>query len=63
MNIRFFEMLDEKRKDSNLSKLILIGTCGLYTLNRTFQNSEKANGWNLKKLLSSMSKIFDESLS
>ena len=56
-------MLDEKRQDSNLSKLILIGTYGLYTLNCTFQNSEKANGWNLKKLLSSMSKIFDESLS
>lgn len=56
-------MLDEKRQDSNMSKLILIGTYGLYTLNRTFQNSEKANGWNLKKLLSSMSKIFDESLS
>ena len=47
VNLKFLEMLDEKRKDSNLSKLISIGTCGLHTLNLAFQNGENTTGWNL----------------
>ena len=54
-------MLDDKRKDSNLNNLISIGIGGLHTLNCAFENGENATGWNLKKLLSSTSKKFDES--
>ena len=47
-------------KDEELNQLIDLGTCGLHTANNAFKHGEKASDWQLKKLMSSMSKIFHE---
>ena len=60
VNLLFFIVLTEKRKDEELSQLIDLGTCGLHTAHNAFKHGEKASDWQLKKLLSSMSKIFHE---
>ena len=61
VNLAFLNLVHENRKDDLLDPLIDIGTCSLHTLHRFFQTGEKATDWNIKKLLSSMNKIFDES--
>ena len=61
VNLAFLNLVHENRKDDLLDPLIDIGTCSLHTLHRSFQTGEKATDWNIKKLLSSMNKIFDES--
>ena len=61
VNLKFLELLCEKRQDEDLKKLILIGTCGLYTVSRAFQNAEQSTDWNVKKILMAMHKIFEES--
>ena len=61
VNLEFLNLVHENRKDDLLDPLIDIGTCSLHTLHRSFQTGEKATDWNIKKLLSSMNKIFDES--
>ena len=59
-NLVFLNPVHENRKDDLLDPLIDIGTCSLHTLHRSFQTGEKATDWNIKKLLSSMNKIFDK---
>ena len=44
-----------------MKKLIFIGTCGLHTVSRAFQNAEQSTDWNVKKILMAMHKIFEES--
>ena len=61
VNTSFLSTLNAKRKDDELSHLISIGTCGLHTMHCSFKHGENATGWNLKKLLSSLYKIFHES--
>ena len=61
VNISFLSSLNEDRMDRELSHLVAIGTCGLHVLHNSFKHGEKATGWNVKKLLSSMFKIFHES--
>ena len=61
VNLAFLNLVHENRKDDLLDPLIDIGTCSLHTLHRFFQTGEKATDWNIKKLLSSLNKIFDES--
>ena len=61
VNLAFLNLVHENRKDDLLDPLIDIRTCSLHTLHRSFQTGEKATDWNIKKLLSSMNKIFDES--
>ena len=61
VNLAFLNLVHENRKDDLLDPLIDIGTCSLHTLHRSFQTEEKATDWNIKKLLSSMNKIFFES--
>ena len=58
----FLKVLTEKHKDEELSQLIDLGTCGLQTTHNAFKHGEKASDWQLKKLMSSMSKIFHETL-
>ena len=54
-------MLDEKKKDNNLNRL-LPDTYGLHNLNCAFQNDENTFKWNFKiTATSSMSKIVDVS--
>ena len=60
-NLVFLNPVHENRKDDLLDPLIDIGTWSLHTLHRSFQTIEKATDWNIKKLLSSINKIFDES--
>ena len=43
------------------SQFVDIGTCGLHTLHNSMKHGEKASGWNVNKLLTSLYKIFDES--
>ena len=43
-----------KRKDDELSYLILIGTGGLHRMHCSLKHGEKATGWILEKLLYSM---------
>lgn len=45
---KFFEVLDERRNDNNLNKLISIGACGLHTLNGAIQNGENTTRRDLK---------------
>ena len=47
--------------DRELSHLVSRGSSGLHTIHNSFKHGENATGWNLKKLLSSMFKIFHES--
>ena len=61
VNLKFLELLCEKRQDEDLKKLIFIGTCGLHTVSRAFQNAEQSTDWNVKKILMAMHKIFEES--
>ena len=61
VNLAFLNLVHENRKDDLLDPLIDIGTCSFHTLHRSFQTEEKATDWNIKKLLSSMNKIFDKS--
>ena len=60
VNLLFLKILAEKRKDEGLSQLIDLGTCGLHTAHNAFKHGEKASDWQLKKLMSSISKIFHE---
>ena len=59
-NLLFLKALPEKRKDEGLNQLINLGTCALHTALNTFKHGEKASDCQLKKLMSSMSKIFHE---
>ena len=60
VNLKFLDLLNEKRRDECLNELISIGTCGLRTVSRAFQNAENSKDWNIKKVLSAMHKIFHE---
>ena len=60
-NLSFLDLLEEDKNEKELSQLIHSGTCGLYTLHISMKHGEKASGWNVKKLLSSLHRIFDES--
>ena len=61
VNLAFLNLLNESRSESELSKLLDIGTCSLHSVHNAFQHGEKASNWNIKKHLSAMSKIFYES--
>ena len=52
VNLAFFNILNNKRSDDELSQLINIGTCGLHTLRNSFKQDEKTSGWKISKLLS-----------
>ena len=54
-------MLNEEQKEDKLSDLVSIGTCGLHTLHNSFRHSENATEWQLKKLISSVYRIFHKS--
>ena len=60
MNLLFLQVITEKHKDEELSQLIDLGSCGLHTVHNAFKHGEKASDWQLKKLMSSMSKIYHE---
>ena len=60
-NCHFKKILDEHRRDAELNSLIDIGTCGLHTVHDSLKHGEKESNWNIKKLLNSMFKLFDES--
>ena len=62
VHLLFLKILAEKCKDEELSQLIDLGTCGLHTAHNAFKHGEKASDWQLKKLMSSLSKIFHEAL-
>ena len=61
LNVSFLGILEEDRNEKELSKLVHIGTCDLHTLHNSMKQGEKASGSNVKKLLSSLHIIFDES--
>ena len=42
VNLTFLSLLNEKRRDECLNELISIGTCGLHTVSRAFQNAENS---------------------
>ena len=63
VNLKFLDLLNEKRRDDCLNELISIDTCGLHTVTRVFQNAENSTDWCIKKVLSAMHKIFHKSLS
>ena len=44
-----------------MSQLVHIGTCVLHALHSSLKHAEKASGWNIKKLLSALHRIFDDS--
>ena len=49
------------RRDAELNSLIDIGTSGLHIIHNSFKHGEKESNWNIKKLLISMLKLFNES--
>ena len=59
-NLKFLELLPEKRKGDGLNELTSIGTCSLHTVIRAFQNAENSTIWNVEKLLCAMYKILNE---
>ena len=58
VNLAFLDIVTKNRTDEELSQLIHIGTCGLHTLHGSLKCGENTSGWNVKKLLSSIFKIF-----
>jgi len=60
VNLLFLELVREQRKDENLPSLIDLGTCRLHTVHNAFKHGEGASGWKMKKLMSSLHKIFHE---
>ena len=63
VNLSFLDLLEEDRNDKVLRKFVHIGTCGLDTSHISMKHGGKTCAWNVKKLLSSLHRIFDESLS
>ena len=60
MNLLFLKVLTAKHKDEEHRHLTYLGTCGLHIAHNPFKHGEKASDWQLKKLMSSMNKIFHE---
>ena len=50
----------KSEEDQDLKELISIGTCGLHTVIRAFQNALLSTDWNVKKILISMHQIFKQ---
>ena len=61
VNLKFLELLREKRKDDVLNELISMGTCSLLMVNRAFQNAKSSTIWKIEIFLCAMHKIFNES--
>ena len=61
VNTSFIAMLNEDRRENELTELVSIGTCGLHTVHNSLKHGENASSWKLKKLQSSLYKIFHES--
>ena len=61
INLAFLELLNESRHEAELKELLDIGTHGLHIAHNAFQHGKKASNWNVKKHLSTMSRIFHES--
>ena len=57
----FLWMLNKECKEEERSDLVSIGTCGLHTLHNSSKHDESATEWKLKKLLSSIYKLFNKS--
>ena len=49
VNKSFLAMLNKEHQNNESSKLIEIGTCTLYAINRALQTGVKAADWKLKK--------------
>ena len=58
MNLLFLKVFTEKCNDEELNQIIDLGACGHDA--HVFKYGEKALDWQLKKLISSVSKIFHE---
>ena len=63
VNLSFLDLLEEDKNEKELDKLVHIGTYDLHTLHNSMKHGEKTSGWNVKKLLSSLHRIFNELLS
>ena len=61
INLSFLDFLEEDMNEKELSQFVHIGTCGLHTLYNSKKLGGKVSGWNVKKLLSSLHRIFGES--
>ena len=61
VNLSFLDLLEEDRNQKELSQHVYIGTCGLHSLHNSIKYGEKASDWNVKKLLTSLHRIFDMS--
>ena len=61
INLAFLELLKESRREAELKELSDIGTHGLHIAHNAFQLGKKASNWNVKKHLSTMSRIFHQS--
>ena len=60
VNLSSIDLLEEDRNEKEFGQLVHIGTCGLHTSHNSMKHGEKASGWNVKKLLTSLHRIFDE---
>ena len=60
VSLSFLKILEEHRRDAELNPLIGIDTCRLHTVHNLFKYGEKESNWNMKKLLNSILKLFDE---
>ena len=58
VNLSFLDLLEEDRNEKELSQHIHIGSCGLHTLHNFMKHGEKASGWNVKVLVSTLQRIF-----
>ena len=59
INQSFLDLLEEDRNEKELSQLVHIGTCGLHTLHNSMKRGGEASSRNVKKLLTSLHRIFD----
>ena len=59
INLSFLDLLEEDRNEKELSQLVQIGTCDLHSLHNPMEDGEKTSGWNVKKLLTSLDRIFE----
>ena len=61
VNLKFLETVKKEREETNLSKLVDIGSCDLHTVHGSFKAACEKTEWNIKSLLKSSFQIFKDS--
>ena len=62
MNWKFYNEITKLREESDLPKLINMGSCNLRAVHAALKFGAESTGWNLKKLMNGAYCLFKDSL-